>query len=224
MSNTKFAAVVLNGPAKSGKDTILNRIAMQQAQKGNVMVIGMEFKEALIDFAVRTAGISRKLWDALYEREYKELPTPYLQINGENVSPRQWLIHISESVVKPMLGEDFFGKVVAGKIKNQMEAVSDLGYEYVFFVFSDGGFPSEALPIIELLGRENYFVSRLHRYDENGDEYTFDGDSRMYLMPEFFQEAVRPFIFDVINREGGQGTCAATVMSIVKEQLEEGNK
>lgn len=224
MSNTKFAAVVLNGPAKSGKDTILKRIAVQQVQKGDTIVIGMEFKEALIEFAVRTAGISRKLWDALYEREYKERPTPYLQINGENVSPRQWLIHISESVVKPMLGEEFFGTVVAGKIKDQMEATADLGYDYVFFVFSDGGFPSESLPIIKVLGRENYFVSRLHRYDEDGEEYTFEGDSRMYLMPEFFQEDVRPFIFDTVNHEGGQDKCAEVIMNVVKDQLEGENK
>ncbi|MCL6409130.1 hypothetical protein EXT70_26320, partial [Dickeya dadantii] len=108
--------VNLNGPAGCGKDALCDEIE-QYVNTPGYEVIHMEFKELLFDIAIRSSGVSRKLWFALYEREYKERPCPYLQINGENVSPRDWMIHCSENIMKPTFGNDVFGKAFAAKLK-----------------------------------------------------------------------------------------------------------
>ncbi len=86
--------IVLNAPPLSGKDDISTYLC-----DGRPNLHHEEVKELLFEVAVRTAGISRDLWDAMYTRRYKEIPSPYLMIDGVNVSPRQWMIHCSEKVI-----------------------------------------------------------------------------------------------------------------------------
>lgn len=163
--------VVLNAPMKSGKDEI-SKIFVEKFG-----CYHMEVKEMLFEAAVRAAGISRKLWDALYEREYKERPSPYLMINGEHVSPRQWMIHISENVMKPLFGNSVFGEAAAEKIRKlRADGTIKDGQP---IVFSDGGFIEE----IQSLSRsaDEFFLARVHRIDENGQYFGWGEDSRRYV-------------------------------------------
>lgn len=196
----------LNGPAKSGKDTLCKGL-IESFDRDQYVVIHMEFKELLFDIAVRTAGITRKLWDALYEREYKEKPCPYLLINGDRVSPRQWMIHCSENVMKPVFGEDVFGKAFVNKLK-EVEAEMILGEDQeLVVVVSDGGFLEESIPVVETVGVDNYFLVRIHRFDESGEEYSFAGDSRRYLFAKEFPDGLTVSDTDIVNLEGNvQGT------------------
>lgn len=164
--------ICLNAPMNSGKDEIADYFVKNKG------AYKMEIKELLFEIAVRSAGITRKLWDALYSREYKELPTPYLIVNGFHVSPRQWMIHISENVMKPVFGKSVFGDALANKIKDLNLPIDSV------IVLSDGGFKEEALPIIDLVGVDGYRLVRIHRYDEQGEEFGWGNDSRSYLRKE----------------------------------------
>lgn len=196
--------VNLNAPPGAGKDTICE--ALQTVFSGDkYFVVHMEFKELLFDVAVRTSGVTRKLWDAIYDRIYKEQPSPYLLVNGKNVSPRQWMIHCSENVMKPIFGEDVFGKAFAKKLADLHEAMghelNEMEKELVI-VISDGGFLDESLPVVDYVQADNYFLIRLHRLKDDGTEYDFAGDSRRYLYAKEFPHGSIPHETDILNVEG----------------------
>lgn len=189
----------LNAPAGAGKDALCAEIE-QYVNTPGYEVIHMEFKELLFDIAIRASGVSRKLWFALYEREYKEKPCPYLQINGVNVSPRDWMIHCSENIMKPTFGNDVFGKAFAAKLK-RLKKETPKGIKRIVVV-SDGGFIEESIPVVEVVGPDNYFLCRIHRLKPDGTEYNFDGDSRRYIRADEFPADLRPYETDILNEEG----------------------
>lgn len=207
--------VVINGPAKSGKDTICEEL-VSRFNHEDLNVVHMEFKELLFDAVTRTAGVSRQLWDSLYDRKYKERPSPYLVVDGEQISPRNMMIHISENVMKPIFGKDVFGKAFTERLK-QVEASS--GGKKTLVVVSDGGFIEEALPVVQYLGKDNYLLIRLHRVDKSGEEYTFAGDSRNYLYANDFPEELRPKDHDVWNMQGEFHNTMATIRDIIEKHV-----
>ena len=106
--------------------------------------------------------ITRECWTANYSnREWKEAPNDKL----DGMSPRQALIHVSEDVVKPERGRDYFGKMALSDI---------LSSNHIVHVFSDGGFIEE-IGALEC-NKVNVYVIRLHR-----EGYSFEGDSRDYV-------------------------------------------
>lgn len=196
--------VNLNGPIKSGKDTIAE-VLMAEFDPEKYFVVHMQFKELLFEVAVLTSGMTRKLWDSFYERLYKEEPNPFLMVNGKNVSPRQWMIHCSENVLKPVFGQDVMGKAFVKKMADLHEAMghdlASMNRELVV-VISDGGFLDESIPVVDYVGSENYFLIRLHRLKDDGTEYDFTGDSRRYLYAKEFPVGSQPNETDVVNVEG----------------------
>jgi hypothetical protein len=190
--------IVMNSAPNTGKDTAADYIAEKyQAQH-------LRFKDGLYKVAAMVAGVNAK--DLKYiatERELKEVPNPYFIVNGKAVSPRQWLIHCSENVVKPLLGKDFFGKQLAQSI------TSDL------VVISDSGFESEIVPLLQ--AGHYICVIRIER-----DGYTFEGDSRSYLPTsplyhtflvnnngtlEQFLNKIGSIVDDVVGISGVSGKC-----------------
>lgn len=189
----------LNAPAGAGKDALCEGLHSYINTPG-FEVVHMEFKELLFDIAIRASGLSRKLWFALYEREYKERVCPYLQVNGQNVSPRDWMIHCSENIMKPTFGNDVFGKAFASKLK-ELEAKTPADTKLIVVV-SDGGFIEESIPVVETVGPDNYFLVRIHRLHKDGSEYNFDGDSRRYIYAKEFPEHLQMAETDILNEEG----------------------
>lgn len=92
--------------------------------------------------------------------------------SNQGISPRQALIHVSENLIKPVHGNDFFGKQLANTI--------NLSKEEYFFI-PDSGFIDELRPLVEA-GHEVYVV-RIHR-----DGCTFQNDSRSYMTDELLSE------------------------------------
>lgn len=183
--------IILNAPPMSGKDEIAEYLSTEYG------VIHLEVKELLFQVAVRAAGITRPLWDALYTRDYKERPTPYLMINGERVSPREWMIHCSENLIKPLFGKDAFGKAaVQDLIKRNLRPGSVV-------VFSDGGFIEELLPLSHYANSTggSLVLARIERYG-----YGWGKDSRSYL--QLKENGVPGHEKDFTNREGSLGSCA----------------
>ena len=86
-------------------------------------------------------------------------------------SSREALIHVSENIVKPKQGSDFYGR----KLVERIEASSE---RYIFT--SDGGFKDEVTPLLE--AGYNVYIVQLER---NGA--TFENDSRKLLTEDDFK-------------------------------------
>lgn len=147
--------ILLNGPPGVGKDTLAAVIeAMGQGTQ-------VSFKEHLIAIALVVSGVTRDDWDAYVgDRVLKETPSSTFA----GLSPRQFLIKVSEEWVKPLYDDKYFGHRLAEKLSH---VPGDA-------VVSDSGFASEVQPLVDA-GYDVHIV-RLHRFD-----YDFDGDSRGYL-------------------------------------------
>lgn len=151
--------IILNGPPGCGKDTIAAYLTGHRYP-----AVKASFKQPMFDIAFSMLGVYRydEFMDLYNDREQKEKP----QVILGGKSPRQFMIWISEDVMKPVFGEQHFGRRMVEEI-NEM-------YRDLAVVISDGGFPEEIKPLVKA-GHEVH-ICRLHR-----DGFTFAGDSRDYI-------------------------------------------
>jgi hypothetical protein len=153
--------VLLNAPKGAGKDTIAD--AMKAAWGTNTMA----FKTALYECAYPLSECED--FDQFYfccnVRELKEAPSTLFY----GKSPRDFLIYVSENIVKPNFGEEFFGTKSAHSI-NFAQFESGV-------VFADSGFPEEVAPLMKKFGGENIFVVQFTGQGAND----FSGDSRNFI-------------------------------------------
>ena len=144
------------------------------------------FKETIKYFDVDEAWFM----EGYNNREIKEIPSTLLG----NMSRREAMIYVSEKVIKPKRGLDYFGNLVADEI--------DLMKDYCI---SDGGFIHELLPVVEKVGTENFVLVQLTR-----DGHDYSSDSRRYFqgngvryeyinghMTPIDKQYVLPHVFDV---------------------------
>lgn len=156
--------IVFNSPAGSGKDDAVELLTK------NRVVIPFSFKRTLKKITLAIYDIEEKVWDSWYSRDGKELPRT--ELNG--LSCRQVLIKVSEEIVKPAFGKDFFGVRESGYIA-RVHKQSGINVS----ASSDGGFPEEIIPLIKEFGVENIFIIRIER-----PGCTFAGDSRNWISLE----------------------------------------
>lgn len=146
---------ILNGPAGVGKDTMADIMVETGVVKEKV-----SFKSPMFNVARGILSTDEFDWfiENYNNRDEKEKHQEIL--GGKSI--REFMIWISESVMKPVFGDDVFGKRLA-------QSLGDGCY-----ICADGGFASEIKPLIDT-GVEVTLI-RLHRAG-----CTFDGDSRSYL-------------------------------------------
>lgn len=152
--------IVFNGPPDCGKDEAVSYL------KRTFGVHNFSFKAELFALTQKLYCVTEAQWNAWYTRQGKELPRQ--ELNGK--SCRQALIHVSEDVVKPAFGREWFGKVEAHKL-TQVASQGSL-----IAACSDGGFNSEIEPLVEAFGADNVHIVRIWR-----DGRTFAGDSRNWI-------------------------------------------
>ena len=98
-------------------------------------------------------------------------------------SSRGALIHVSENVVKPQKGKDYYGKKLVEKIENSSER---------FYFVPDGGFLEECTMVAD----KGYNVYIVH-IERSGA--TFEGDSRKLLNKDDFKEYSNIKFTTVVN-------------------------
>ncbi len=154
--------IFFNGPPHCGKDTISDLLAAHSSRP----VMQMKFADPLKDQCAVLLGVTREELELI-----KDIPHPVF--NGG--TPRQYLINLSEKLIKPVYGDQFFGNVSANKI--------DRSKHNGRIAFSDSGFLSEAIPVVNLVGIDNCAKIEIHRKGKD-----FKNDSRSYWHMPGLQE------------------------------------
>lgn len=176
----KRDVIILNGPPGVGKDAL--------AKFGGLRfnATHLSFKGPMFEIAHGMLGDRgfNAMMSAYNERSRKELPMYTLS----GLSPREFMIHISEDVVKPLFGNGHFGVLLCDKIKSIKGRV----------IISDGGFQDEIESVVRRLPldtRVNLF--RLHR---NGFSFEGSGDSRSYInIPGLISDRYREFDLTLVD-------------------------
>lgn len=151
--------IFLQGPPGAGKDAIGSRLVN------------------LIPYAklVKFAGMLKDRTHALFGLfdKYGHLPAHAFDATKDEPSadfmgltPRQAYIWLSEQVIKPKFGADFFGRALLDKIRPESREV---------YIVTDSGFAAEATPVIERVGPQFCAIVQIHRYGHD-----FSRDSRSY--------------------------------------------
>lgn len=149
--------IILNAPPNTGKDFISDYLVQYRGANK------VEFKAVLRDLVKSIYGIEEELYWAIYNnRVLKEMP---LSMFGGK-SMRDIHIEVSEDVIKPTYGRDFFGiRAAKSLVRGGLN------------VFPDSGFMEELMPVVKAVGVENVLIIQLHGVG------SFLGDSRGYLPP-----------------------------------------
>ena len=206
--------VLFNGPPGTGKDAAADFFKELGFKH-------LSFKYQLFKETIKYYDVDQKWFmDRYKNRDEKEVPSAYLN----HMSCREAMIHVSEDIIKPQKGLDFFGSLVANEI--------DLNRDYCI---SDGGFVDEVAPVINKVGSENFVLVQLTR---EGHDYSTD--SRRYLDGNLYKEFVishttqvekkyvLPHKFDVkmyrIHNNGTIGAFYEVLKNIYEKEVHETRK
>lgn len=183
--------ILFNGPPDCGKDYACNVLVEKD------LAWKHSFAKVLKETTHQFFGIHRP-WN-WYEGSVKDTPLP----DFWGMSPRQAYIWMSEEVIKPKFGKQFFGDKLAEAIKGygKNEAV----------VISDCGFSEEIEPIINLAGGSNALLIRI-----SSQGCSFQNDSRSYIYRDDISS------IDIIN--GRNAKFAEDVLFRVTGFLRHGGK
>ncbi len=151
----KIPVVILNGPPGSGKDTLADYTASRLG------FLHFRFKTALNTVLKAIYNITDEDLKRLGERDKKEIPQDCLF--GKSLREAQ--IFVSEEIIKPNFGKDYFGKRLHDAVlRNSCSAI-----------VSDGGFEEEVLILMQ---NPKLDVILFHLYRDGCD---FSNDSRDYI-------------------------------------------
>ena len=150
-------AILVNGPPRSGKDTASDHIESRYNAEH------LKFATPIYQSVPRLFNIPFEKWAALYIEEKEELQPELM-----GMSPREAMIWLSESVMKPHFGSDVFGHMFTNALPyHSPESL---------IVVSDSGFQPEAEVLMKEIGVENMLLLRIHR-----PGCDFRNDSRNYV-------------------------------------------
>ena len=206
--------VVFNGPPRSGKGIIAKYLTDGiNTEDNSIPSFHMEFKDELFkvcaNFLGGTVGSFLQYYDLKtlevltnpvegnYPEWFKDFKgTTSQRVVNTNYSKREFLIHVSENVIKPSFGNSAFGTALVNNLPEE-------GYVFI----SDSGFKDELQPVIDRVGEDNVLVVRINR-----EGCTFEGDSRNYLDPEMFNNKVK--FMDVTNNETEEQFLTVTTIKV----------
>jgi hypothetical protein len=195
--------ILFNGPPSSGKDTAA--LACFDVSKWTPPYPYLVFDRMSMPNKKAFAGtVSYPVEKHSHVSGFEERKEDPIPIFG--VSYRQWQIDFSEKFMKPLYGEDIFGKLFIDRSSRQSKDA--------IFLVPDCGFDIEHYTLAEHFGRDNVFVMKLYR-----PGYGFKNDSRSYL------SVGGNFVKDVldnvrhITNNGTKDEFEQKVLRVVKEWL-----
>ena len=219
--------ILLNAPKGVGKDVAKDYVIKELAKEG-ITLVHSECKDRLHELTRIVFNIPEKeYWDRYNSRETKELPWDKLRVNisdlmfdflcdetdiedsqiikkEENswiidLSIRQAMIYVSELMIKPTFGLQYFSEYRLMDLPDNTIAI-------------DGscGFSEELDHLIKNVGSENVLLIQIWR-----EGFTFEGDSRSYVYSKELYE--KNNIVAVMNQEGKELEFKEKIKSIVKE-------
>lgn len=146
--------IILNGPPRSGKDTAAQMLAEIIPNSTRC-----SFKKKLLDFWQLSSGA--KITN--YEKA------------KDTTNLRSELIHLSENIIKPALGKDFFAKVAAAEVLAQSTRFAT----EKTFIFDDGGFPEELEVMKKCFPRVSVvqIVRKKHTFHNDSRKFFNEGDT-----------------------------------------------
>lgn len=216
--------LILNAPPGAGKDTLAGDddwcqrvghmlLADYQIDKGRFScdVARISFKRGMFDIlpSVLRVGLGPKSVDEFYDRYHdralKEQPWDKLGW----LSPRQFLISLSENFMKVVFGKDVFGKFSA-----RLASYPVYGVGGKVCVFSDGGFAEEVNEVAKAVGAENVYVLQ---WEAEG--CSFDNDSRRYLSSDEIIDGVRFVKLACNHKDGDIAGWKAACLVTIEEQV-----
>lgn len=154
----------LNGPPRSGKDTAGYLLADMLRERGYQVTV-RKFSQILKEGTHALFEMPRAPHDAFEDLKDK----PLVEFMG--ATPRQAYIAVSERLMKPLFGEDVFGRMLARNLRRDM-----VGVEGDALIITDSGFVPEALALLSEFPKAEAVVIRMHR---KGCD--FGSDSRGYI-------------------------------------------
>lgn len=161
--------ILFNGPPSSGKDTMATMIQGMLKEKSRVVKFAAPLKTVVLHLFC--GGNSKLFHDLDTNAEEKNKGRDdlfFTKVDGTVVSCRQAQIDVSESYLKPLYGQNIFGRILASTI--------DADPETEVFLVSDSGFRPEAEELVRQFGEQNILLFRLHR-----EGFDYSGDSRNYI-------------------------------------------
>ena len=166
--------VFINGPPRSGKDTVGEILCKHGAGRRLVMKFAFEVKERT-HAAFRIVDETGRPVPHDYFENQKDVPLDCFM----GLSPRQAYIELSERFYKPLFGKNIFGYLLAKRMElTLLHAQKTPGFVHTptAFTITDSGFEAEAGPVVEMFDSEHCTLIRVHR---KGCD--FSGDSRGYI-------------------------------------------
>lgn len=156
--------LLLNAPPRAGKDTL----AMLLERIDNAFVCSFkQGVDVLADAVLGVAGIDNNVFKRWYDLDKEKARK---ELGG--MSCRQFYIHLSESLMKPIFGNDVFGKCLA---KHIAQNVKD---HHKYVVVAGVGFEEEVATLVDAFGRDNLY---LVQWTADGCSYL--NDSRKHIDP-----------------------------------------
>lgn len=149
--------ILLNGPPRSGKDTIAKFIKKKVSS-----CLEYKMSQPLKSCFRQMFQLDYEMTNLLLEK-YKDDP---IYSTGP-MTPRQFQIDLSEEFMKPKFGKEIFGTLA-------VNAMKQLICKHI--VISDSGFEIEIPPLMKHYGRNKLLGLHLQRPD-----CSYDNDSRSYI-------------------------------------------
>jgi len=152
--------ILLNGPPGSGKDTVASHL-----------IPYLKFTHLKFAAPIKRMVAALLQCDQRTLEQIKDEPNRALRFLNQDMirddTPRQLLIALSETLLKPRYGNSVFGNLLWTEATKSTSKL---------FVISDCGFQTEVDRLINFAGASNCLLVRLHREGKN-----FDNDSRSFL-------------------------------------------
>jgi hypothetical protein len=167
--------ILLNGPPRSGKDLLGELLRQDLHGKKIVKICKMADHLKRISHRMMEEICPQHTplgsWRSDHFESRKDQPIDWLgggAVGG--MTPRRFYIEVSERFMKPLFGDDYFGRYLASRLEQWDVIGGDVA------IVTDCGFRDETIPIVKMFGPSRVTLVRIRR-----EGHLFVGDSRGYI-------------------------------------------